>query len=72
MKLPSSIFTGCSLASPITSAAMAMRWSIWVATQAAAGGAALAVHDEVIPLDFGVDGVGAQQCGGGGETIGIP
>ena len=33
MKLASSICTGRSLASPITSAAMAMRWSMWVATR---------------------------------------
>ena len=39
--------------------------------QAAAGGAALAVHDQVVALDLDVDAVQAQHRGGRGEAVGF-
>ena len=70
MKAVSSTCTGFSLASPITSAAIAMRWSMWVATvpPPARG---RAVHDQIVALDLDVDAVSAQHRRGGGEAVGF-
>ncbi len=44
---------------------------MWVATTPPPGGAALAVHDQIVALDLDLDAVGAQHGGGGFEPVGF-
>ena len=44
---------------------------MWVATTPPPGGAALAVHDQVVAFDLDLDAVGAQHGGGGCEPVGF-
>ena len=57
---------------PSTSALMAIRWSMWVATIPPPGRRpAGAVHDQVVALDFHPHAVRRQQRRGGGEPVAL-
>ena len=71
MKVPSSTCTGCSLRKPQHQGRHGDAVIHVGGDDAAAGGVALAVHDQIVAVDLDGDAVGAQQRGGGGEAVGF-